>query len=102
MIFKGFLTISCFKLIRFETAEQPEVWSGKISLPIDKVVQFRYFVCMSLDNMYGVHEKVIVMRRWETAIKPRTIKRHKNGIDPKIRKYKNFDILFLFVRTGRL
>ncbi|XP_021949195.1 glycerophosphocholine phosphodiesterase GPCPD1 isoform X2 [Folsomia candida] len=69
----------------FESPENPEVWAGTILIPKTiKEVQFRYFVCMSLDDLMGIHEKVIVMRRWETTQVPRRIKQQhaaKDGVD---------------------
>jgi hypothetical protein len=64
---------------RFESAEHPEVWTGKVLLPKEKDILFRYFVCMRLENSCGTHDQATVMRRWETAIQPRKIKRIRNG-----------------------
>lgn len=47
-----------------------DIWSGEILLPDDGPVEYRYMVASFVT--VGEEEKVIV-RRWETFIKPRTI-----------------------------
>jgi hypothetical protein len=60
---------------RYESPENPEVWSGKVNLPVNQDVKYRYFVSIQLENANGTHDKAIVMRRWETNLSPRNIKR---------------------------
>lgn len=103
---------------RFESADFPEVWHGTAALPVNaKDIKFRYFVCMILDipptcptttsQFFGgggpkggmftsasptpaSHPgRYVVVRRWETNIRPRSIRQLKNNGGYFLQMHKN-------------
>lgn len=57
------------------------IWSGTADIPVDRVVQFRYCVCIVADVSTPKHmPKKIMVRRWETNLNPRNIEKDGNII----------------------
>lgn len=54
-----------------------ELWTGRLLLPTNRKIKYRYFVCMILDNSNQLVEngsqQLFIMRRWESNCLPRII-----------------------------
>lgn len=66
------------KSIPLDQEEDTEVWSKVINIPDKQEVQFRYCVCVIVEN--GLQ---VIVRSWETNLRPRKI-----GCDDKTSSYK--------------
>jgi len=58
------------KVLKRERQGTEEVWSRSIRLPIQDV-QYRYFIGYIRDADHEGDEKYVMVRRWETCLKPR-------------------------------
>lgn len=57
--------IYLIKIIYFNYRSE-NVWSSIVNIPADTDVRYRYFVCVPVGNQ-------IIVRRWESGMKPRCI-----------------------------
>ena len=65
--------------IKFINFRGGRIFSQKVALPIDADVEFRYFVAVIChSNGTKNSAKTLIIRRWETHMTPRFIK--KNGM----------------------
>ncbi|XP_069179920.1 glycerophosphocholine phosphodiesterase GPCPD1 isoform X2 [Procambarus clarkii] len=53
-------------------ASADNVWSASVQIPF-LGVEYRYCVCIILEPRPGLHDRAVVVRRWETNIAPRKI-----------------------------
>lgn len=63
--------------MKFVNFREGQIFSQKVALPIDADVEFRYFVaviCQS--NGTKNSAKTLIIRRWETHMIPRLIKKN--------------------------
>ena len=64
-----------------EGGQEGETWSCRVQLPLGVDVSFRYCVCLFVPPSASEEVKKVVVRRWESGLKPRKIRCHgKNGI----------------------
>ncbi|XP_063853803.1 glycerophosphocholine phosphodiesterase GPCPD1-like isoform X3 [Scylla paramamosain] len=66
------------------------VWSTCLQVPLTGV-EYRYCVCIVLEPRPGLHERTLVIRRWETNLLPRRLR---DGVtcpaDPQAEKFGSF------------
>ncbi|XP_067001505.2 glycerophosphocholine phosphodiesterase GPCPD1 [Anabrus simplex] len=63
------------QLSKESASEDSNIWSGVVSIVFDKDVQFRYFVAVVIEPESNFSSERIIVRRWETHINPRCIKK---------------------------
>ncbi|KAL1123856.1 hypothetical protein AAG570_001626 [Ranatra chinensis] len=52
------------------------VWSGVTKLPLNRDIEYRYVICVIVEpDDHKIHQRQFIVRRWETNIKPRVIKK---------------------------
>lgn len=76
-----------------ETVQYGDVWSKRIKFDTFEDIHYRYFVCQMFQSENEDEEESVVVKRWETNIKPRTFSLSDKNIskEAKIESFGKYD-----------